>query len=583
MTRLEAVRKVSILINWRFQIVSQNILTDRTHRPFKLARAPLPFLATDLGTNHYVHVDEPNENRDGDDVPLELKKRLAELGWVEEGAGVVDERQMWIKTPLSLLSSSQLDRLAGGPEDYGAHALSPSPSPHPSPRRWVDPSQQMQQQAEDAAALLRRNSSSGGPMNAVKRRALFVPSLSVIFRRLATLVYDPNFAVASAARMTLLDLMRNDPGILARPAFDLFVGEHKDIQSAISTFTAFLHTRRVLPPPLTHHIFNNLAGFLKVTSKDVEMSNALHDFGQSVRILTIMATQVSDLSIREIRRSKIEPLMIPSGSLWYPASAPKGPMFPRNLGNNPFEPALQNLISITMIRVSQNMFFLTMLKRNYQNVQVVRKTMSRLVLPSLEAYEIQKALEIRDFMPRKHIPSDRPSSRNSTVDDLSLMVARSYILLAAQIFRSMSRHLSDRDELGVLVDGLNRTLLVHGDDINIVSQVLIGKNLSFLNFLSLQKITYYLQRSWLPAPDFRGFSRRVVDIIYSCLLLSKSTSRHLLIRELGQPSSMPQAGFMLCMRNLFCSKALIASARSRSFLTLTQIGSQKEFTTCSTL
>jgi hypothetical protein len=211
--------------------------------------------------------------------------------------------------------------------------------------------------------------------------------------------------VASAARMTLLDLMRNNFGILTRPAFDLFVGEHKDIQSAISTFAAFLHTCRVLPPPLTHHIFNNLAGFLKMASKGVEMSNALHDFGQSVRILTNMATQVSDLSIREIRRSKIEPLAIPSGSLWYPSSAPKGPMFPRNLGtfNNPFEPALQNLISITMIRVSQNMFFLTMLKRNYQNVQVVRKTMSRFVLPtlvpSLEAYKIQKPLENRDFMP----------------------------------------------------------------------------------------------------------------------------------------------------------------------------------------
>ena len=478
MTRLEAVRKVSILVNWRFEIGSQNILTDRTRRPFKLARKPLPFLATDLGTNFYVHVDEPNENRDGDDVPLELKKRLAELGWVEEGAGVVDQRQMWIKTPFSLLSSSQLDRLAGGSGDYGVHPQSPAPSPYPSPKKRAGPSQQMQQQAEDAAALLRRSSSSGGPMNAVKRRAVFVPSLTVIFRRLSTLVYDPNFTVASAARMTLLDLMRNDPGILTRPAFDLFVGEHKDIQSAISTFTAFLHTRRVLPPPLTHHIFNNLAGFLKMAAKDVEMSNALHDFGQSVRILTSMAIQVSEMSIREIRRSKIEPLMIPSGSLWYSSSAPRGPMFPRNLGafNNPFEPALQNLISITMIRVSQNMFFVTMLKRNYQDVQVVRKTMSRLVLPSVDTYELQKALEIRDFMPRKHIPSDRPSSRNSTVDDLSLMVARSYILLVAQIFRSMSRHLSDRDELGVLVDGLNRTLLVHGDDINIVSQVLIGKD-----------------------------------------------------------------------------------------------------------
>ena len=478
MTRLEAVRKISILINWRFQIVSQNVLTDRTHRPFKLARTPLPFLPTDLGSSLYVHVDEPNENGDREEVPLELKQRLAELGWVEEDIGVVDQRHMWIKTPLSLLPTSQLDRLDGGSGDYGAYSPSPNASPQPSPKKSMDPSQQMQQQAEEAAALLRRNSSSGGPMNAVKLRAVFVPSLTAIFRRLATLVYDPNFAVASAARMTLLDLMRNDPALLTRPAFELFNGEHKDIQAAVSTFAALLHTHRVLPLPLTHYVFNNLVGFLKTVARDDDVSDALHDFGQTVRILTNMATQVSDMSIREIRRSKIEPLMIPSGSLWYPSSAPKGPMFPRNLGtsNNPFEPVLQKLIAITMVRVSQNMFFLSILKRNYQDVQVIRKTMSRLVLPSLqEDDEIQKALEIPDFMPRKHIPCDRPTLRNGTLDDLSLMMARSYILLAAQIFRSMSRHLSDRDELAVLVDGLNRTLLVHGDDINIVSQVLIGK------------------------------------------------------------------------------------------------------------
>lgn len=39
----------------------------------------------------------------------------------------------------------------------------------------------------------------------------------------------------------------------------------------------------------------------------------------------------------------------------------------------------------------------------------------------------------------------------------------------------MSRHLNDRNELAVLIDGLNRILLVHGDDIGIVSQAMIGE------------------------------------------------------------------------------------------------------------
>ena len=57
--------------------------------------------------------------------------------------------------------------------------------------------------------------------------------------------------------------------------------------------------------------------------------------------------------------------------------------------------------------------------------------MSKFVLPSLEVLEIQKDLEIRDFVPRKHVPSDRPSSQNNTVDDLSLwwLEAISYLQL----------------------------------------------------------------------------------------------------------------------------------------------------------
>ncbi|KAF8155551.1 hypothetical protein B0H34DRAFT_751522 [Crassisporium funariophilum] len=492
-TRLESVRKISVLINWRFQIVTQNIITDRTHRPFKLARAPLPFLATDIGTSLYVHVEERKENKDNDDVPLELKKRLAELGWAEEDAGVVDQRQELIKIPLSLLPANQMDRSELGSNELNMNVgLSPSPnvSPQPSPRKFgIQRDQQQQQQpGEDvASALLRRNSTSGGPTSGVRRRAVFVPPLTLIFRRLATLVFDPNFAVASAARNTILDLMRNDPALLTRPMFDLFAGEHKNIESAISTLTAFMHIRKVLPPPLTHHIFNNLAGFLKLGARHLDLPETLYDFGRTAPILATLATQVSGMSIREIRRAKIEHFIIPSGSLWFPATAPKGPMFPRNLGtsNNPFEPVPPKLISVTMVRVSQNMLFLSLLKRNYQDVQVIRKNMARLVLPSLDDDASARVLEVQDFMPRVHVPDTRPSLRDGTVEVLSLMLSRSYVLLVAQIFRSMSRHLSDRHELAVLIDGLNRILLAHGDDINIVSQVLIALMVASTRFRRL--------------------------------------------------------------------------------------------------
>jgi len=479
MTRLEAVRKIGILINFRFQIMSQNFVTDRTHRPFKLARPPLPFVATDIGTSHYIHVEDSSEAKDRDEVPPELRKRLAELGWAEEDSGAVDPRVELIKTPLSILPANQTDRLEVGSGDLtSGPPVSPLSSPHTSPRkpRLNRDQPQTLQPSEDAAALLRRNSSSGGPVSGVKRKAVFVPPLTLIFPRLAKLVYDSNIMVSSAARTTILDMMRNDPALLTRPILDYLCGENKDIQLAISTFGALLHIRRMLPPPLTHNIFNNLAGFLKHISKNVDTADALHDFGLVIPIMARVATQVSGMTIREIRRSKIEHFVIPSGSLWFSPSAPKGPMFPQYLGSssNPFEPFPPTLMSITMIRVSQNMMFLSMLKRNYQDVQVVRKNMSRLVLPCLHDDGFTKNLEMYDFVPRKLISGTRPSTLNTTVEVLSLMISRSHILLVAQIFRSMPRHLSDRRELAILIDGLNRTLVVHGDDINIVSQVLIG-------------------------------------------------------------------------------------------------------------
>ena len=330
--------------------MSQNFLTDRTHRPFKLARPPLPFVATDMGKQYYIHTEDSREDRDKNDVPLELKQRLAELGWAEENATDMDPRQEWIKMPMSILPPNQLERMEVGTTDIPVP--SPLSSPQASPRRSA-PSSPTLRPENDAAALLRRNSSSGGPVNGMKRRAVFVPSLTLIFHRLAALTYDSNFAVAAAARTTVLDLMRSDPVLLSRSVLETLAGENRDMKLAVSTLTAFLNSFHILPPSVTHHIFNNLAGFLKLISKQAE-TEALHDYSHVIPIVASLATQVSGMSIKEIRRSKLEHLVIPSGSLWFGASAPQSPMFPRALeaSRNPFDPVPPSLVSITIDRKS---------------------------------------------------------------------------------------------------------------------------------------------------------------------------------------------------------------------------------------
>ncbi|KAF9558076.1 hypothetical protein CPC08DRAFT_25218 [Agrocybe pediades] len=544
-TRLEAVRKIGILVNCRFQIITQNFVMDRTHRPFKLARPPLPFLATDIGSSLYIHVEDPNESRNKDDVPLELRQRLAELGWAEENAVVVDPRQEWIKTPMSILPANQLDRLEviNNTEMLLTPSLSPNSSPQPSPRKARI--QGHRSQTEEASALLRRNSSSGGPASGVKRRAIFVPPLSTVFTRVASLVFDENYAIASAARTTVLDLMRNDPALLTRPILDGLSGDAKDIGQAVSTLTALLHVNRQLPPPFTHNVFNNLAGFLKTLSRNAEATDSLRDFALVLPVLSSVATQVSGMSIKEIRRSKIEHFVVPTGTLWFTPTAPKGYMFPRHLkkSNNPFETVPPDLVSITMIRVSQNLFFLSMLKKNQQDVQVIRRNMTQLILPSLDDQSSTKTLDAFDLVPRRYQPDYRPPTKNHTVEILSMMLARSYILLVTQIFRSMPRHLNDRNELAILIDGLNRALVVHGDDVNIVSQVIIAYMVASSRFRRLFTTgggyTLFmpaLVKIYTETPDHPGIHAVIEYAISRFYALHKDSFLYQSINVIGQLS-----------------------------------------------
>ncbi|GLB42281.1 putative ion transmembrane transport [Lyophyllum shimeji] len=470
-TKLNAVYKIGILFNWRYQILPQHVVADRARRPFKVTRGPLAFVATDIGSSSYIREDDADELKDS--LPAELRKHLAEIGWDQDDAPL-DQHREWVKTPISLLSTQQIDRLDNLGPDL---AIPSSPSALSS-----GPLSTSQGEKVDEVGLLRRNSSSGGPQPAVKRRAVFVPSLALVFPRLASLVFDSDLAISSAARHTVVDIMRNDPNLLSRPVLDLFAGEQKDMQAAVVTFNAFLHVQRLLPYPMTHLMFNNVAGFLKWATKQSEEADALLDFAQILPILSRLLPQVSGVSIRDIRRAKIEPYLIPSGSLWFPSSAPSGPMFPRSFGsqNNPFDNLPSDLVSITMIRVSQNMLFLSMLKRNRQDVQLVRKNLSRLELPATTPSK-RAALELSDFVPRRRQKQDS----NPGLTGLSLMLSRSHLLLVAQIFRCMSRHLNDRNELAVLVDGLNQILLAHGDDIGIVSQVLIALMVASTRFRRL--------------------------------------------------------------------------------------------------
>ncbi|TFK46818.1 hypothetical protein OE88DRAFT_1637509 [Heliocybe sulcata] len=468
-TKCRAVQKLGVLASWRFQILSQDHLLDMNHRrAFKLARPPLLFVATDMGTSLFVHNEDSTEYVDsqGNVLPAELRKRLAEIGWSQDEK-LTDEKVLWKKTPMSVLPNTFMDQSASFTESLISAPSSPNLTPEASPRT-LSPS------ASDERNVRR---SSG--TKTVKRRPVFVHALVSVFPEVALLTSDSDIVVSSAARNFIADLMRDDPALLCRPVFDALARDEAGLSQAVRTLRIFAHVRKDLPPSLTHHVFNHLAGFLKYCARQEEEGKPLMGFAYALPVMSNLISQVSEMSIREIRRAKMEILLIPSGSLWFPPASPDGPMFPRRLGQdgNPFESVSPHLVWMTMVRISQNLLFLDMLKQNPQDVQIIRKRLLRLVLPSRDGNSEAPRLDLVDFIPHK---SDRQSrfrlsfnNLNMAVVGLSLLLSRSYLLLIRQVFLSMSRHLNDRNELSAYLDGLNQILLAHGDDVGIVSQAMI--------------------------------------------------------------------------------------------------------------
>jgi hypothetical protein len=452
----------------RFQILSQPFLSDTNRRrPFKLARDPLPFVPTDIGSSLFVPEQEDDSN---EDMPKELRKRLAEVGWLDEKQPM-DQKREWVRTPLSLLPSNLQDRNVGATERLQSSPISSPTSTPTKPRSNSDVSD---------GHLSRR--SSDPTSRGVKRRAVFVPALGTLFLQLVSLTLDSCIDVSCAARDSVVDLLRHDPALLIRPILDLLVSDNEE--AATTAVRGLLHLNQHLPPAMAHYTFNHLAGYLKFVAREVTSTDALQKFALAAALLSNLVTQVSQMSIREIRRAKMDMFLVPSGSLWFTASSPSGPMFPKalSLGENSFE-IPPSLISISMIRVTQNRLFLSMLKRNPQDVQVIRKTMEHIVLPSTDALAPAHFLDLPDFVPRQL--SAQRNGPESILTTLSLMLSRSHLLLIAQIFRTMSRHLSDRNELIIFMDGLNRILLRHGNDIGIVSQSLIALMVASTRFRRL--------------------------------------------------------------------------------------------------
>ena len=419
-----------------------------------MARPPISFVPTDIGSSQYIKEEDETTKNNKNALPLELRKRLMEIGW-DDDEGPLDQRLEWATTPMSLIPSTDLVKVESGDTlSAGTQHLAYETAPKKPVER---------------EASSKRNPTTD---TAVKRRPILVTSLLSIFPRIVSLTLDSDFIVANAARNLVLELMRDDPTSLSRPVLSAMTGKGDEMSSAISTLREFVHVSHRLPPATTHYVFTHLTGYLKFAARQMETIDALHGFAYTVPLLSKLISQVNGMVMREVRKAKLEVFLVPNLSLWFPPTAPVSLMFPQSLGSTRDSSTVApKLRWITMIRTAQNTLFLSMLKKNPQDVHAIRKNLEGFSLPGNDH---MGPVHFAEFIP------DQTGKKSREVDDpiisgLSLVLSRSYLLLVGKVFRSMSRHMNDREEFGLLVDGINRILLVHGDDLGIVAQAMIGE------------------------------------------------------------------------------------------------------------
>ncbi|KAF9506487.1 hypothetical protein BS47DRAFT_1489338 [Hydnum rufescens UP504] len=463
--RLRALQRLSVLYSRRHQISSQTYLPDRNHRrPFKLAGKPLSFVATDVGAPKYVP-DEPRENALallGASLPAEIRRKLMELNWVKSTEEREDDGVQWNQLPLSVLPRLTLDIAENEQLQPIPTAVELGASPKFSGR----------------ANKLSRSPSSVGGYSAVRRRVIFPPALTEVFSALTRLTAAQDVVIAHAAQNILFVAVRDDPALVSRPMLEALQDPFRDPYDGVLSIHTLLHLQAVLPPTLSHHVFNHFTGYIKALSRarDTDNKDSLVQFATVLPTLSRLATHVRDLSVRDFRRNKVDGLLLPTFDLWFSSTLPSGIVFPQApSATEPQDGPPISLLHLTSIRTAQNMLLYRLLKRYPKEVRAIRNNLNTLQLPSIDSRGPQVPLGLSDFVPVDQVPS--ATSRNDEEDKLrrrSLTLSRSYLLLVTQLFRSLSRNVSDRAELAKLLDGVNLILVVHGSDLVIVAHALVA-------------------------------------------------------------------------------------------------------------
>jgi hypothetical protein len=477
--RLAVIQKHSSLSAFRFNVLGQEYIPiSSRRRPFRGDGGAFstPFVPTDLGSNQFT-LDEPRwmaKLKNASNFPIELKRQIQELGWDDDEN--VDEHEALKKvlTPLALLPSLFLEE-----ED---ERMNEDENPGLVPAKTINISN----------IITRR------------KRATTIHSLTIAFLSMVDLLNDDYGGASNALRELLEYFLRDDPALFLRSFLSdlgkFKMDRHKDMLTRLRYLVSMQHK---LPPGFTHILFNYLAGMLKWLTREnkkdgLVLMTLIHP------ILAELTLSTNDLSIRDLRKNKIEHLLVSTGRFWFTHEQPSE-MFPRYLSNNksPFSvlDIPPEIFSTAMLRISHIQFLTNYLVRYPREVYAVKKTLhdyeptpipgAKLARWALEENHYpditrRKRCETNSYIYRgdasqgedagdeDEVKTGRqPSQQQLDTEILSALRARIWLRFIDNLLNGLNKNYNDRNELERILQGINTIITEHDRDFGIIGQALI--------------------------------------------------------------------------------------------------------------
>lgn len=332
----------------------------------------------------------------------------------------------------------------------------------------------------------RRSPGSSGNELAGRATVMIAPLSSHLAERVPNEIRERDTLLSALSQELLLAVIREDPALLPR-ILATNVNLRYQASLAISSVRNLLGTQAKLPPAFAFEVFNHLGGVLKSLSRTSQSSKALGLYMLIISVLADVAPHVSELSVRELRRNKLDGLLLPAGAFWFDATSPDSPMFPRELSSAPGTPSSglpEPLAQLVQIRIAQNQLLLSILRRDRK--EGLSKLYRFLSIPhtltkpaiNVSAYGIKKALStfllphiLRDgsrssetFVPCAQsghsrgsgwLGSSSSASGERNIKSASRLLSHSALLVTHQILLSLNRNYADRIELAHILESVN--------------------------------------------------------------------------------------------------------------------------------